>query len=55
VFAKRAQDPRIIPTFVSELDGFRVFLEGIEHVRNMIPIALQAHRRTFFIFAREFE
>jgi hypothetical protein len=40
---------------VPELDGFRVLLERVQHVRNMISIALQAGRVTFLIFAREFE
>jgi hypothetical protein len=51
MFPKSAQDPRIIPTLVPELDGFRIFLERIEDICNMVPVAFQSHRFAVFIFA----
>ena len=55
MFLKSAQDPWIIPTLMGELDGFRIFLERIENIRNMVPVAFQSHRLAFFIFAGELE
>src|ERR1700751_1609662 len=55
MFSKSAQDPRIVPTLMAELDGFRIFLECVQNIRNMVPVAFQSDPFTLFIFAGELE